>query len=59
MDAQLGYEFKTGKLKNLSFMLQVYNLTNEEYRTYQQIKDRLVEYQKYGKTYLIGANYKF
>jgi TonB-dependent receptor len=59
VDAQLGYEFKTGKLKNLSFMLQVYNLTNEEYRTYQQIKDRLVEYQKYGKTYLIGANYKF
>ncbi len=59
VDAQLGYEFKTGKLKGLGLVLQVYNLTDQEYKTYQETKERLVEYQKYGKTYLLGANYKF
>lgn len=59
VDAQVGYEFKTGGLKGLGFVLQVYNLTDEKYKTYQETKDRVVEYQKYGKTVLLGANYKF
>jgi hypothetical protein len=29
------------------------------YQTYQVTKDRPVEYQRYGKTILFGANYKF
>jgi iron complex outermembrane recepter protein len=59
VDAQIGYTFRAGALKGLGFMLQAYNLTDSKYETYQQTKDRLVEYQKYGRTYLAGVNYAF
>ncbi len=59
VDAQVGYEFKTGTLRGLGFVLQAYNLNNSKYVTYQESKDRIVEYQKYGRTILAGANYKF
>ncbi len=59
VDAQVGYEFKTGSLKGLGVLLQVYNLTNSEYLTYRDTKAQMEEYQKYGRTYLAGVNYKF
>jgi iron complex outermembrane receptor protein len=59
VDAQIGYEFRSGKLKGLGLVLQAYNLTDSEYQTYQEEKDRLVEYQKYGRTLLAGVNYRF
>jgi outer membrane receptor protein involved in Fe transport len=40
-------------------VLQAYNLTDSEYQTYQESKDRVVEYQKYGRTLLAGVNYRF
>jgi iron complex outermembrane recepter protein len=59
VDLQLGYEFNDGALKGLGLLLQVNNLTDSVYQTYQVTKERPVEYQRYGKTILFGANYKF
>lgn len=59
IDAQIGYEFKSGSLKNVGFVLQAYNLTDSEYQTYQVTTERIEEYQKYGRTFLAGVSYKF
>jgi TonB-dependent receptor len=58
-DAQIGYAFNDGSLKGLSLLFQVNNLNDEPYRTYVGTKDRPLEYIKWGRTYLLGANYKF
>ena len=59
LDAQIGYEFTAGRLRGLSFTLQGINLTNAAYKSYSVVKERVVDYVKYGKTFLVGANYKF
>ena len=59
VDAQIGYNFTEGPLKGLGLLAQVNNLTDEAYRTYAATKDRPLEYIKWGRTYLIGATYKF
>ncbi|MBO9686407.1 TonB-dependent receptor [Roseateles chitosanitabidus] len=59
VDAQIGYNFTEGSLKGLGLLAQVNNLTNEAYRTYAVTKDRPLEYIKWGRTFLIGATYKF
>lgn len=58
-DLQIGYNFSDGLLKGLGLLFQVNNLTNAAYQTYAGTKDRPLEYQKWGRTYLLGANYKF
>ncbi|MBL0086715.1 MAG: TonB-dependent receptor [Ideonella sp.] len=59
VDAQIGYTFETGSLKGLGLLLQVNNLTDAAYQTYAGSKDKPYEYIKYGRTLLLGANYKF
>jgi iron complex outermembrane recepter protein len=59
IDAQLGYNFTEGALKGLGLTLQVNNLTDEAYETYSGTRDRQLEYQKWGRTVMFGANYKF
>jgi len=59
VDAQVGYTFNEGSLKGLGLLFQVNNLTNAAYQTYAQEKDRPLEYIKWGRSYLFGANYKF
>ncbi|MDB6113992.1 MAG: TonB-dependent receptor [Lacunisphaera sp.] len=59
LDAQLGYDFKTGALKGLGLVVQCYNLNDAPYEEYVSTKDRINQYQKYGRTILFGANYKF
>ena len=59
VDFQIGYTFQTGQLKGLGLVAQVNNLTNEAYETYNGDRKKQLEYQKYGRTVLIGANYKF
>jgi TonB-dependent receptor len=59
VDMQLGYTFGAGALKNVGLLLQVNNLTNAAYETYAARRDQPLEYQKYGRTVLMGANYKF
>ena len=58
IDFQAGYDFSSGSLKNLGIQLQIYNLTDSAYQTYQVKKSQIVEYQKYGRTVLLGINYK-
>jgi iron complex outermembrane receptor protein len=60
-DAQISYTFsKNSRLKNLSFFLQGYNLTNEPLVTYNNDDPRqVINYQKYGASYSFGAAYKF
>lgn len=58
-DFQIGYAFNEGTYKGLSLLLQVNNLTDEPYQTYQTTKNQPLEYQKFGRTFLAGASYKF
>ncbi|MBN6151183.1 TonB-dependent receptor [Xanthomonas sp. AmX2] len=59
-DAQVSYTFGDGStLRGLTLLLQASNLTNEPYRTYAASKDRPLEYMEWGRTYMLGANYKF
>ncbi|MFC0676502.1 TonB-dependent receptor [Lysobacter korlensis] len=59
-DLQLGYEFEEGPLANLSLLLQVNNLENEPFRgNFDNREDRPRKYFEYGRTYLLGLNYRF
>ena len=57
-DAQTGYEFQEGRLKGLSILFQVNNLTNEPYVAYAGDEARLIDYQTYGRQFLLGVNLK-
>lgn len=60
VDAQIGYDFKSGFLNGLSVYLQGHNLTNSPYVTYNQgHPDQILNYEKYGATYLAGVTMKF
>jgi TonB-dependent receptor len=59
-DAQISYAFsESSPLSGLSLLFQVSNLTDEAYQTYAETKDRPLEYIEWGRTYLLGVNYKF
>ena len=59
-DAQVSYTFSdSSSLRGLTLLLQGSNLTNEPYRTYAGSKDRPLEYIEWGRTYMLGVNYKF
>jgi TonB-dependent receptor len=59
-DAQVSYTFgDSSPLTGLSVLFQVSNLTNEPYQTYAESKDRPLEYIEWGRTYLLGVNYRF
>jgi iron complex outermembrane receptor protein len=69
VDAQVGYTFPNGRLKDLGFLLQVYNLTNSPYRTRLGLDEGgpttaeggtfIETYEKYGRQVLFGVNYRF
>ncbi len=60
LDAQIGYDFKTGQLSGLSVYLQGHNLTNSSTISYVNGDPREVNIRdRYGATYLAGATYKF
>ncbi|GAB3056790.1 TonB-dependent receptor [Stenotrophomonas tumulicola] len=59
-DAQVSYTFSdSSSLAGLTLLLQGTNLTNEPYRTYAGTTDRPLEYIEWGRTYMLGVNYKF
>ena len=58
-DAQLSYNFQDGWLKGLTLLLQANNVNNEPYTEYKQTPQDPSKNVKYGKTYLMGLNYKF
>jgi len=59
VDAQVGYTFQSGALENLSLLFQVSNLTDEPFKRYVDFTDRPMQYTEYGRTYLLGMNYRF
>ncbi|WP_254441969.1 TonB-dependent receptor [Duganella vulcania] len=60
VDFQLGYEFKEGQYKGLSLLFQVINANDAAYQTTLSNGTLKVpgEYTKYGRTMLLGLNYK-
>lgn len=60
IDAQIGYRFGGGALEGLSIYVQGTNLTDEPFITFDNGDERFVrDYQSYGRTYSVGANFKF
>ena len=59
VDMQVGYTFQQGSLKGLGILLQANNVTDSAYRTYRQTHAQIEEFQRYGRTFLLGANYRF
>ena len=60
VDAQIGYEFQSGLLEGASVLFQVNNLTDEPFKTFQNGDERqVIDYQTYGRTFLIGLNYRY
>ena len=61
VDGQIGYEFQPGSLlTGLSLYLQGLNLTNEPFVTHDpQSSLRVIDYQRYGRRWMLGATYKF
>jgi iron complex outermembrane receptor protein len=60
-DFQMSYEFNTGALKGAQILFQVNNLTNSPYTTTNGTTNGVMApemYEKYGRQYLLGLNYK-
>jgi len=59
LDGQLGYQFGEGPLEGLSILAQANNITDEPFSTFESGDERRVrDYQRYGRTFLIGASYR-
>ncbi|MCK8044312.1 TonB-dependent receptor [Shewanella sp. 1CM18E] len=60
VDAQVGYDLTEFGVDGLSVLLQVNNLTDEPFVTYQNGDTRQIrDYQQYGRNYMLGVNYTF
>lgn len=62
LDAQIGYTFQPGsRLDGLGIVLQVSNVLNSPYRTYYDVNGTatLETFEKYGRSWLLGASYHF
>lgn len=59
VDFQLAYEFASGPLKGLSLLGAVTNWTNSPFQRYAADPAVIVETIKFGRTYSLGASYKF
>ena len=62
VDGQIGYDFQEGSaLNGLSLYLQGQNLTDERFAAVADPSNRLsvLDYQIYGRRFLVGASYKF
>lgn len=59
-DAQVSYTFEHGTFKGLTLIAQGTNLSNKIFSTFQNNDPRQVLlWERYGRTYSIGAAYKF
>ncbi|MES1199056.1 MAG: TonB-dependent receptor [Pseudomonadota bacterium] len=59
IDAQIGYRFQDGPLQGLGIQLQGNNLTDEPFSSFFSDDDRLIhDFQRYGKTYLLGVSWR-
>ena len=60
-DAQIGYRFQEGSsLEGLAFTLQALNLTDEPFVNFINDDEVFVrDYERFGRTYLVGVSYRF
>lgn len=58
-DFQMGYTFQSGPLQDLSLLVQVNNVNNEPFRSTYGTQAQPRQYFDYGRTYLVGLNYRF
>ncbi|MEN3973002.1 TonB-dependent receptor [Sphingomicrobium sp. XHP0235] len=60
-DAQIGYRFGEGTaVEGLSLTFQALNITDEPFISYQNGDElQVIDYESYGRTYLLGASYRF
>jgi iron complex outermembrane receptor protein len=60
VDAQIGYDFQDGSaLQGLSLYLQGQNLTDERFASIDGNRNKVIDYQIYGRRFLAGFTYKF
>lgn len=60
VDVQLAYNFpERSFLRGLSLLFQANNVTDALFKQYTDDRNNPTDTKRYGKTYLIGANYKF
>lgn len=59
VDLQASYEFQSGFAKGLSVFVQANNWNNAKWQQYVTSPDAVTESIKYGRTYYMGASYKF
>lgn len=59
VDLQLGYEFQSGWFKGLSLLFQANNINDAKFQQYTSDRNSPTDTKVYGRTYLMGANYKF
>jgi iron complex outermembrane recepter protein len=58
VDAQIGYSF-SGALNGLTLLLQAQNLTDEPFVTHNPGESaQVIDYQRYGRSYLLGVSYR-
>ena len=59
LDGQASYFF-SGKLTGLTLLFQAYNITDEPFVTYSNDDTRqVIDYQRYGRSFLVGASYNW
>lgn len=59
VDAQVSYEFQTGRLEGLTVMLQAYNLTDERFQRVDPGTGLPTEYQTFGALYQLGVSWSY
>jgi len=61
VDAQIGWTFTGDNWTNgLTIYAQGFNLTDEPFTTFNKGDERqIIDYQRYGRSYLVGATYHF
>ncbi|MDJ0939435.1 MAG: TonB-dependent receptor [Woeseiaceae bacterium] len=58
VDAQLSYNVG-GRFEGLTLLLQGFNLTDEPLTTFAGDGRLVLDYQRYGRSYMIGASYRY
>jgi iron complex outermembrane receptor protein len=60
VDTQIGYEFTEGTLKGVTLLAQGQNLTNAPFVTFNPgAESQIIDYQRYGRRFLLGLNYRY
>ena len=58
VDLQFGYEFQAGAMKGLSLLVEMNNVNNAPYMRYRKTKDNVIEDKRFGRSVMVGLNYK-